>query len=320
MYILLYGSDTFRSRRKLKEMQGVFIAKRDPSGLNVAVFDAAAAVDQGDMMSAAAAAPFLADRRLVIIENLLQESEKGVLDTWLQFLKSRVGDNNAVIFWEEAVKKDHPLPDFLKEQPYSQEFEILEGAKLIDWINKGAQSLGLTIEPAASRYLAAQSGGDLWRLSNELNKIVAVTLARGKSVIGVSDLSGFADGRLEEDVFNFVEALVNRRAKEALGLLHNLWFQGVSEAEVFGAVIWQVKTLLVVKNYSESSPVASGAAKDLGLPPFVVKKSLALASRFSFAKLKAIYKFLLDLDIQVKTSQAPAATLFDLLVAKVSAI
>lgn len=321
MFILLYGPDTFRSRKRLKEMRREFIAKRDPSALNVVGFDVAKN-NHEEVWADILAVPFLAEKRLIIIENLLSEKVKSALDNWLIFLKNNQTCNNVLIFWEgEIDKKPHSLFEFLKDQPYSQSFEILEGEKITSWLKREAKTLDADIDPLACQSLVKQADGDLWRLNNELARVVAFTKAKGKRIVSQSEVNVFLGKELDENVFHFVEALVNQRAAEAAKLLADLFSGGLTETEILGALNWQIKNLLVIKNYFELNKGgdAQTAAKQLDIHPFVLKKSTPLLSRFSFNKLKEIYQALLNFDIKIKTSQGSPALLLDLLIAKISA-
>jgi len=300
-------------------MRREFTAKRDPSGLNISVFDAAKQEDE-IMRSAILAAPFLAERRLIIIENLFT-SKRAELEQWLEFLKTQKDNKNVVIFWEgESDDKPAAFFDFLKGQKYSQIFETLERVKLLAWINQEVQSLGLGIESGAVKHLAQEIGGDLWRLSQELQKAAALARGSGKKTISLIEVKNFIEAGLDDNVFHFVEALVSRNSARAFELLVELRQSAVAEPEVFGAIIWQIKTLLTIKNYFEKNQTTeTAAAQTLDLHPFVIKKALLTLPRFSFNQLLESYQILLDLDIKTKTRSVSSAALFDLLVAKMTA-
>ena len=80
MLIFLHGPDTFRSRQQLKKMIEKFKTDRDPQGYNVAVLDCAKE-DGGKVMEQILSAPFMSEKRLVVLENFLSTTKIGDLQT-----------------------------------------------------------------------------------------------------------------------------------------------------------------------------------------------------------------------------------------------
>ncbi len=78
MVIFLYGKDIFRSREHLKKMTAKFRADRDPQGYNVVRLDASAESESSRIMNEMLASPFLAERRLAVIESLLSSKHKSL--------------------------------------------------------------------------------------------------------------------------------------------------------------------------------------------------------------------------------------------------
>lgn len=321
MLILLHGPDTFRSRRKLKKMIEEFKAKRDPAGLNVAVFDAAKASAQ-DILEEVAAFPFLAEKRLVVIERLLAGRDKALTDSLFELVKNKKNPETTVmVFWEgdELKGNVHPLAAFLAKQEFSQKFDFLKGEKLGQWIKKELAVSGFKIEAMVLAELINYPWVDLWQLHNELEKTMALTAASGKETVAREDIKLFLNEALDENIFHFLDALAARRAKEAINLLWGQWESGEEEGKIFNLLVGQWRNLLKMKDYFVLNPgvISSQAAAALGIHPFVVKKSLAVLAGFSFEKLKEIYQELLKIDIKAKTGGGDLRNLIEMLVAKI---
>ncbi len=320
MIVLLHGSDTFRSRKYLKEMVEEFKAKRDPSGLNVACFDAEKA-EAGEILEALVASPFLAEKRLVAVECLSASRQKDLWDCLLEMIKKKeIPASTVAIFWESEIKKNsHSLFGVLAKQDFSQKFDLLVGEKLGQWIKQELKRRNFKIEKSALAALVNYPWSDLWQLDNELEKIVAYLSKKEEKEIALKDLSPFLGHPADENIFHFVDALVGRRAKEAIKLLHDQWDSGETEFRIFNFLIGQISNLLIIKDYFTLNPGANSyqAAQVLGLHPFVVKKSLAVLPGFSFARLKEIHGQLLEIDIQTKTGGGELKNLLEMLVARI---
>src|SRR3989339_905246 len=101
MLIYLYGPDTFRSRQQLKKMIEKFKIDRDPQGLNVVVVDAEKE-EAGVVLQQISASPFLAERRMVVLENLLSSTGKKELqeDIFDRIKRNSIPESTVLLFWE----------------------------------------------------------------------------------------------------------------------------------------------------------------------------------------------------------------------------
>ncbi len=322
MFILLYGPNTFYSRQQLKKSLDDFKKQRDPSGLNTVVFDAEKA-ESNQVLESIVASPFLAEKRMVVIEKALSKGSKDLLDTlWAMVENKKTPETAVVIFWEEELpeKKQHPLSDWLKKQNFSKEFKNFMPSELANWIKKELQNENLEVENSALNILDNHpQSSDLWYLNNELQKICAFVKAKSGIKITNSDVATFLTDAPDDNTFHFIDALVAKNSRQAIKLLHDQWDSGAAEPQVFGALVWQFKTLLLVKDFLNLNPGATSemAAKKLALSPYVVKKSFGVLRNFTFLALKDVYAGLLDIDRRVKTGEGDYKLFLDLLVNRI---
>ena len=105
MIIFLYGADSFRSKRQLGKMVSEFKIKRDPQGLNIIFLDCQKE-DTGTILEHISSIPFLAEKKLIILEKLLSATKKEDLQkTILEKLKNKnIPESNNVLFWEDEGK------------------------------------------------------------------------------------------------------------------------------------------------------------------------------------------------------------------------
>jgi DNA polymerase-3 subunit delta len=320
MLIMLHGSDSWRSRKQLKKMIEEFKAKRDPSGLNLNIFDASKA-EGSEMLEAMVASPFLAEKRLTVLERLSESKKKDLWDNLLELIKNKkLPDTSVIIFWESEIKlNSHPLFETLAKQKFSQKFETLAGVKLNQWIKTEIANRNLEIEPYALTALINYPFDSLWQIINELDKIAAYLSKEPEKKITLKHVNLFLDETGDDNIFHFLDALVARRAKEAIKLLHTQFDNGEEPGKIFNLIVGQWRKLLLIKDYFSLNPDATSdkTAKALEIHPFVVKKTLAILPGFSFAKLKEIYRELLDIDLKTKTGEGDYASSLEMLVAKI---
>ncbi len=323
MIIFLYGPDTFRSRRYLKLSIEQFKKQRDPAGYNTKIMDAKKN-DGGKIFSEISAAPFLAEKRLVVIENVLSIKDGELLSALANKIQDeKISPATVLIFWQGEptgrLKAAKELETILKKEKYAQEFSPLSGTALSTWIEKEVESHGCKISAEASEYLTRQAGGDLWSLSPLINQLCAYVGNSPSAVVQLADALLFLDEKIDDNVFSMVEAVVAGDHKRAFTLLGEQRRLGQEEGQLFGLLVWQFRILLELADVLHHEPGITSdiAAKKLKIHPFVARKNFATAKKYSLAKLQDLYQELLAIDIQTKTGAAPQSLLVDSFVAKI---
>ena len=100
MIIFLSGPDTYRSLEHLKKMTKKFKEERDPQELNTVILDITE-VQDNQVMDQVMAVPFLAEKRMLVLKNLLSATGKGDLQSEiLQKIKeNNLPSENIYIFF-----------------------------------------------------------------------------------------------------------------------------------------------------------------------------------------------------------------------------
>jgi len=129
----------------------------------------------------------------------------------------------------------------------------------------------------------------------------------------------FLDEKVDDNVFNMVNAIVTGNKKQALKLLQEQRRLGEDDFKLFGLIIWQFRALLSLRDLFENDDRMTSdlAAKKTGLNPFVVKKSWPLVKNFTSNKLKTLYQGIIEMDLKAKTGQADLSLMLDLFVGRV---
>lgn len=320
MVIYIYGEDSYRSRQYLSGQIEKFKTARDPQGYNVAILDAQKD-EPSKILSEILSSPFLAEKRLIVVENILSISNKEFLGGLIERIEDKkIPESNIVIFWQSEklskVKEVKELEAILKKEKYTQEFEALEGLALSAWITSEVKKRNGKISNPAINYLAQNTAGDIWFLSSLIDQLVAYT--KGEE-IGLSEVNLFLDEKVDDNAFNMVEAVVSGNKKQAYKLLQEQRRIGEDNFKIFGLIVWQFRTLLALRSLfeAEDNLTSDAMAKTLGIHPFVVKKNMALVKRYNKKQLSDIYAQLLDMDFKAKTGGSDLGLELDLLIQKI---
>ncbi|MFZ2189351.1 MAG: DNA polymerase III subunit delta [Candidatus Magasanikiibacteriota bacterium] len=322
MIIFLYGADTFRSRKQLKKMIEKFKIDRDPQGLNVTILDCEKE-EPGLIMEQILSMPFLAEKRMVVLENLLSATKKGDLQE--QILKrveeKNLPEDNVYIFWEgEGKPKTKVAKEFyerLEKEKYAQEFPALIGAKLSAWIDTEIKEKNGKISSHALQLLVQNTKGDIWLINSLIEQLLAY---KGNEEIQTEDVNLFLEASADDNIFNLVDAIVAGQSKQVYKMIREQYKIGKDPHYVFSMVLRQFRILLEMRDlFDREDNIGSNImASKLELHPFVVKKSLPFVKKYNLQTLKNIYQSLLDFDKKIKTGQGQADLLLDLFVGRLS--
>ncbi|MEK7625313.1 MAG: DNA polymerase III subunit delta, partial [Patescibacteria group bacterium] len=330
MILYIYGEDTYRSREYLRDSINQFKKQRDPKGYNTLILDGKK-TPAGKIFAEINTVPFLAEKRMVVVDNLLSSSDKELLADFMgRLVEKKIPESTVLICWQgEAigkVKEAKELHLLLQKEKYSREFLTLSGKSLTDWIEKEMQARGGQIENSAALELARNAAGDMWHLSTVINQLVAYASSPlfkegsgGGRKITVADLSNFLNEKLDDNVFNLVDAVVSGNHKTAFKLLTEQRQRGEEDGKLFGLFLWQFRILLEMSDIleREGEMTSDELAKRIGIHPFVARKNLSIVRKYSLSKLESIYAQLLEVDLKTKTGQGGQSLLLDLFVAKV---
>lgn len=349
MLIFLHGPDTFRSREQLKKMIAKFKADRDPQGFNVMVLDCAKE-ESGKIKELILASPFLSEKKLVALENPLS-SNQPELQAWLldRIEAKNLPEDTICLFWEAKEnyknKEAKQLSARLLKEKYAQKFDLLTGAKLTAWTAETIKARGGKISRPALDQLTRNTGADIWRLNSLIDQLLAYknpplppfTKGGTRGVLAVSplnkggtrgdlkeiqiaDVNLFLEEKIDDNIFNLVDAIMAGQAKAAYQMMREQYRLGKDPGYLFAMILRQFRILLQLRDLFErdDSPNSGQLAQKLNLHPFVVKKSLPFVKKYPLAELQRFYQILLDLDIKTKTGFANQSLLLDLFVAKTS--
>ncbi|MFH1173211.1 MAG: DNA polymerase III subunit delta [bacterium] len=329
MIFFLYGEDTYRSRQKLKELKEAFIAKHDKGGLNITQLDGEK-LDIEKFRQAVSGSSFLADKRLIIIENFITRN-RGLkifeeINDYL-YVDKELPKDNSLLFWESSdfaekkynakkekstgKKKGSLLKNLMKEQ-YSWAFKPLNNAEVMAWIKNKIQKDKINIELKALQALVAYVGNDLWQLSQDMDKLIAY--CRGTDITA-PEVELLVRAKFNDNIFHLVDAIGAKNKKLALKLVEDQLNSGNTFDDIFPMIIRQFRILLQIKEKVDNGYPTTHLGTELGLHAFVVEKALIQALRYKLPQLKSIYQKLLNIDSQRKTGLGQPEILLDVLIA-----
>lgn len=318
MVIYLYGSDTKRSREHLEKMVEKFYRERDPQKMNVCRI-VVGGEDAGDVRGQLLTAPFLADKRLVVVERMVESGDADLL-AWFtdRFLEKEPPSDTIVILWEEEpVKKSknggEVLHARLSQTKFAQSFEQLEGKKREDWVVRLITDRGGKITTDAVQELHRRVSDD-FALTNAVDTLVSFV---DGAPITHKELDLFLPPDIENKIFDAMDNLASKKRDVAMKLLAQVWYVDNDPVYIFAMLHRQVRLLLQTRELVDDNPQISEqtVSKQLGVHAFVAKKLLGQARSWTRADLVAWYDRLIEIDYAIKHGTTDPRVLIDKFVA-----
>jgi DNA polymerase-3 subunit delta len=334
LYVLV-GEDDYCIRQALEEIKkGI----GDPAALmtNTTVLEGPQ-LSPDHLRAACQAVPFLADRRLVIVEGLLERFEPKArparrkspraagngrsedYEAFIESVKELPGFTELVILGagirpSASPKNGNPLLRGLAAITKVKYFPRLNQRELGPWIEQHVAATGGSISPAATSLLVRFVGNDLWVMASEVDKLALFT---GGRRIEEADVRSVVSYAREASVFAMVDAILESRTGAAQQLLQQLLREGESPAQLLVMLARQVRIIFQIREMRGRGIPRGEIQARLGLmSDFVLRKAWDQADKYSPRKIRDVYHRLLEADISIKTGQYDGELAIDILTAE----
>jgi DNA polymerase-3 subunit delta len=303
MLIVIYGNDTFQSRQYLKKLKNSFKERFDPSAINIDHLDLTeTSKTWGELQSLFFSAPFLATKRMIIVENILEQKniEKNIEDIFDK-LKSL---DNIIILYEtfrdfNRKKSLHKL--ILEKLAPNKElfaFPELEGFALNKWIRTYLNDEKALITDEAIKALAAGIGPNLWQLTHEIDKLIAY---KHNERISLDDVNFLTNSTYQDCIFQLIDKIIEKNFKESYKLLEYEINKGRELMAIWSLLIRHFRLLIQIKQLLLDNKSKADISKKIKLHPFLITRISEQSRGFSLDKLKHVYHCLVRWDEKFKT-------------------
>lgn len=291
---LLYGEEAYLRisfRNKLKDA----IAGDDDmncnsfSGKNI---DLLAVKDIAETL------PFFAERRLILIED--SGLFKSANEDWVKFVEN-LSESTCLIFVETEVDKRNKLYKKVSTLGYGVCFTRQTEEQLGKWILSLLKQQNMKITKEALEALLDRTGTDMEYIKNETNKLISYCM--GREGITAKDVEAVCSERLENRVFQMIEAMAAGQEAKALSLYYDLLALKEPSMRILYLIARQMNQLLLVREMSAGGSSRDQVAAALKLKPFIAGKLTGQARAFTVEQLKEYVKLCVEAEESVKTGR-----------------
>ena len=327
MIYLLHGQDPYSLRGFLDTLREA-VGMLDVRDANTTTLSATEA-DPATLAAMCQAMPFLAERRLVIIEGLLGSlagegrggrgrggGQRAV--EWgerIATLRDAMPPTTDLIFVEGQLRANHPLLRDLSAVAEVREFAPLNANDLRGWVQTRVMACGGSMTTQAVQLLVDLVGPDLWALSTEVEKLTLYATGRAVSVEDVEELVVSAR---EVSVFVMVDGVLEGNRAGAMRSLTRLLEGDSTVTYLLAMLARQVRLMVLAKELLAQQVPQNELGARLGIASaYPLRKTLEMARRFSPQALQYLHRGLLDTDVAIKTGAMGERMALEYLVAEV---
>lgn len=326
MIHVLHGDDDFTIEERVASMREE-VGLPDLRDVNVTDLDGRS-VTLVELVGISSTVPFLADKRLVIVRDLLSRFEssrrrrqaaqsKPSLGEWedLAARLEALPETTDLVFVDGDVASSNPLLRALGKVGQSRRFARPNQRQVSGWIMNRAQQTGISIEPRAAAALAESVGNDLRVIVSELEKL---SLYRAGETIRHEDVAELVSYARDASIFATVDAILEGRSGNAIRMVHGLLQGGASPTYLLVMLARQVRLLILAKELKAEGVPGNELGKRLGLSGYPLRKTLDQETAFTSARLVETHRLLLEADLSMKSTGADSGLIVDILVAQLS--
>ena len=330
MLYLLHGEDDYRRGEWLAEMRRTVSLDEGMASLNTSVLDGRRVTPE-ELEATCGATPFLADKRLVIVEGLASRleppkderrrkvraptsTEKRMLD----YLAMVPASTDLVLAEDRDISALNAFAIAVAEaggRIVCLPLPKADSQELKQWLAERSRHHGAHLSPDAVEQLLAFVGNDLRLLDSELAKLAAFGEGQTVTVDQVRQLVSYTR---ETVIFELTDALGHRDVRAALRKARELLDEGESSYAVLGMVGRHISSLLRARDLLDRGVPAAAFAGELGGHPYVAQKAREQARSFSLAALRRLHGNLVELDWKIKTGKMEPEAALDLFIAAVA--
>ncbi len=319
---LCYGNESYLKDSIISKIKKKYIDEVYET-LNYHYFDDKN-TSANDIVNACETLPFMADKKIVVIEDSLyicgannKKEEENILNKYL------LNSNNTtcLIFFINSDKIDRrkKIVKTIKKVGLIIHLEKVMNEKLDKWVIKTFKKYKKNISKSniyyfleSTGYLEKNSDKTLYDLENEIIKIV--NYLGNQIQVKRKHIDNVLIRSLQNNIFKLVDNIGKKDTQQSLEIFNQMLLKNEPIQLIFHMIIRQFRLLYKTKIFYEKGYNNSQIARKIGLHSFVVKKIIKQSRKFSKDELKKGLEKCLETDRSIKTGEMDAKLSVELLI------
>lgn len=272
-------------------------------------------LDEAEMFS------FFAEYRLILVENatfLAAQSKQKLTDAQQERLQRYLqtpNEQSVIVFIMpiEQLDKRKKLAKLFQQETQFVEIALMNEKDVQHYVRQYLEASNVQITRDALQELLVRTDYQLTTVMNEVAKLRNV-----EGQITLPIIQALVPRALESDVFELTKAVLNRQVEQASRIYRDLILLKHESIALHALLVSQFRLMLQVQLLSKQGYLEGDIAKQLSVHPYRVKLALQEITKYPLLRLVEIYRALIEMDHQMKTSVGLRDVQFDLLLVKLA--
>lgn len=271
-------------------------------------------VSPGEVIDLAETMPFLAERRVLVLENTGLFAHGG--EMLADYLKEPA-PTAYFVFVEESADKRSKLYKAVTAKGRAVEFKTQDEAVLQRWILGILKKEGMNITGRDLAFFLEKTGSDMENIRGELEKLLCYCM--GRDVVTAKDIEEICTKQISNQIFDMINAIAEKKQRKAMDLYYDLLTLKEPPMRILYLITRQFNMLLQVKELKNRGCDASTIGEKVGLAGFIARKYVVQAARFRTADLRRAVEDCVEAEEAVKTGKMNDVMSVELLIVRYSA-
>lgn len=291
-FYLLYGSESYLIRLYRDKLKEAILGGHDQMNFNR--FEGKD-IDLKEVNDIAQTLPFMANKRLILIEQSGLFKEQSILPDIL----SEAPESTVFIFTEQEADKRNKAYKLVNDRGIVSEMKTLDEENLRMFVASLLKQAGKSITRNVCDYLLEKTGTDMDNISNEVEKLICYT--EGKDIIAKEDVDAVVTIQVTGKIFQMMDAIGSKQQDRALSMYYDLLSVREKPSHILYLLMRHFNILLQVKEMALKGYSPDRMAEYVEAPAFTISKYAAQARNFTVDQLEEALRIAADTEEDIKT-------------------
>lgn len=305
---LLCGEEAYLRRQYRDRIKKALMGDGDL--MNLHCFEGKGIV-VSEVVDLAQTMPFLAERRVLVIEN------SGFFKKGGEELAAYLNEPSPSAFFlfvEPEIDKRSKLYKTVSTKGRIIECKTPDEATLKRWVVELLAKDGKRITGRDLDCFLEKTGTDMENIRGEVEKLICYCMDR--EAVTARDIEEVCVRQISSRIFEMVEAVADKRQRQAMELYYDLLTLKEPPMRILFLIARQFNLLLQVKELKNKGYDANTIGAKTGLAGFIARKYVAQAAKFREAELRQALTDCVETEEAVKTGRMNDVMSVELLIVK----
>ncbi|MCM0648841.1 DNA polymerase III subunit delta [Clostridium swellfunianum] len=311
------GADEALMKEKVKAIHGK-VLQGAFADLNYMQFDGLTA-DMEAVVNACETIPFMDEKKVVVVFRATFLGEGEDRDSAKKYAAvSKYIENPAshcIFIMYHVFENDREKPSSkikkLEKKACVVKFDKLKGFNLEKKVKSMFEEKGKNIGKIELKLFCDNLENNMHIVQNEVEKLCTYAYDRE---ITKEDILLMLPQKSDNDIFNLVDTISQKKVEKAIDILNELIFKGEKVPYILYMVERQFNLILQLKYGLEEGKNKDALAKELKLNPYICEKMIAQSRKFTMKGIKKAVQYCLNTEEALKSSSVNSKTEMELLI------